>query len=263
MLNWYPREDARPLRVAVLCSHRAPGLLQLLRDPRRGALFEVVACVSSEHDFSDREAISNEGVPTFVHDIRDFYRSWNAHRTDVQLRKNYDATIVQRLATYDADVVILCSYLYIATSVLLSAYPNRIMNLHHSDLPKYPGLQAVRAAILAGERETRATVHIVTEQVDAGPAIVRSWPFPVHPMVEDLRKWNATRTLNAYVFAHQEWMIESAWGPLMTAAIELLARGELQTWDGEVLISGGTEPLELEPAGRSLRSLRPIQVLPR
>ncbi|HEX6559671.1 MAG TPA: formyltransferase family protein [Longimicrobiales bacterium] len=259
MLTRYPGEDARPLRVAVLCSHRAPGLLDLLRDARRGDLFEIVACVSSEHDFQDREAIALAGVPTFVHDIGDFYRSWNARRGDLELRKHYDAMIVQRLAIYDPDLIILCSYLYLVTRPLLEAYPQRVVNIHHSDLPQYPGLHAVRDAILAGAHETRATVHMVTRDLDAGPAMVRSWAFPVHPMVDDLRSWNATQTLKAYVFAHQEWMIESAWAPLMTAAIELFARGEVQTWGDELLISGSTRALELEPAGRSLHSLRPLR----
>jgi phosphoribosylglycinamide formyltransferase-1 len=213
----------QPLRVAVLCSHRAPGLMQLLRDERRGELFDIVACISSEHDFMDRTALIAEGVPTFVHDISDFYRSWNAPVSDFGLRRNYDATLAQRLAIYQPDVVILCSYLYIVTNVLLDAYPDRVVNIHHSDMPKYPGLHAVRDAIMAGERETRATAHIVTAQLDEGPPIARSQSFAVHPMVHDLRASNAKRALKAYAFAHQEWMIEKTWGPLMLEAIRIIA----------------------------------------
>lgn len=255
MLNWYPREDQAPLRVAVLCSHRAPGLLQMLQDPRRGVLFDIVACISSEHDFADREAVASAGVPTFVQDIHDFYRAWNAQVGDLELRKNYDLMIAQRLAHYDVDLVILCSYLYIVTPVLLERYAQRIVNVHHSDLPSYPGLHAVRDAILAGERETRATAHIVTNELDRGPAIARSWPFPVHPMVQDLRTWDSLRALKAYVFAHQEWMIESTWAPLMLASIELFASGEVQVMGSEVFVSGGVQPMELEPAGRIVKSL--------
>jgi phosphoribosylglycinamide formyltransferase-1 len=270
MLTWYPREDDQPLRVAVLCSHRAPGLVHVLDDARRGSLYDIVACISSEHDFGEREAVVARGVPTFVHDIRDFYRSWGAPLRDLELRKDYDASILQRLALYDADVVMLCSYLYIVTATLLEAYPNRVVNIHHSDVgngngngnrkgTNYPGLHAVRDAIIAGEPETRATAHLVTRDLDAGPPIARSWSFPVHPMVADLRRWQATKIMKAYAFAHQEWMIESAWAPLMFASIELFARGELQTWGDDVLISGSTRPLELEPAGISLRSMRSMR----
>jgi folate-dependent phosphoribosylglycinamide formyltransferase PurN len=265
MLTWYPREDQRPLRVAVLCSHRAPGLSQVLADARRGDLFDVVACISSEHDFVDRERIERQDVPTFVHDIHDFYRSWGTKVTDLELRKNYDATMVQRLALHEPDVVILCSYLYIVTCRLLEVYPDRVVNIHHSDLvngrANYPGLHAVRDAIMAGERETRASAHLVTHELDAGPPIARSWAFPVHPMVDDLRRWNATKILKAYAYAHQEWMIESTWAPMMLTAIELFARGELQTWRGETLVSGRTGPVQLEPPGRSLRSMRSMRTV--
>lgn len=248
------------MRVAVLCSQRAPGLLQVLQDPRRGSMFDIVACISSEHDFADREAVTAAGVPTFVHDIHDFYRSWNAKVSDLELRKNYDVMIAKRLAAYDVDIIVLCSYLYIVTAPLLDLYPQRVLNIHHSDLPNYPGLHAVRDAILAGERETRATAHIVTNELDCGPAIARSWPFPVHPMVHDLRTWDSVRALKAYVYAHQEWMIESTWAPLMLASIELFARGEVQAWGSEVLVSGSTTPLELEPAGRIVQSLRAMRI---
>lgn len=267
MLTWYPREDQRPLRVAVLCSHRAPGLGQVLADARRGDLFDVVACISSEHDFADRERVERQDVPTFVHDIHDFYRSWGTRLTDLELRKNYDAATAQRLVPYEPDIVILCSYLYIVTPRLLEAYPERIVNIHHSDLlageggVNYPGLHAVRDAISAGERETRATAHIVTAELDAGPPIARSWAFPVHPMVDDLRRWGATRILKAYAYAHQEWMIESTWGPMMLAVIDLFARGELQTWHGETLVSGSTRPVQLEPPGRSLHSMRSMRTV--
>jgi hypothetical protein len=114
---------------------------------------------------------------------------------------------------------------------------------------------------MAGERETRATAHLVTRELDAGPPITRSWAFPVHPMVDDLRRWNATKILRAYAFAHQEWMIESTWAPMMLAVIELFAHGELQTWRGETLISGSTRPVQLEPPGRSLRSMRSMRTV--
>jgi hypothetical protein len=80
-------------------------------------------------------------------------------------------------------------------------------------------------------------------------------------MVDDLRRWNATKILRAYAFAHQEWMIESTWAPMMLAVIELFAHGELQTWRGETLISGSTRPVQLEPPGRSLRSMRSMRTV--
>jgi formyltetrahydrofolate hydrolase len=106
-------------------------------------------------------------------------------------------------------------------------YPGRIVNVHGSDLtrtdsegrPLYPGLRAVRDAIAAGESETRATSHVVTEALDAGPILRRSRPFPVSPMIADLRFAGARHAVNAYAHAHQEWMLLTAWGPLLLDAV--------------------------------------------
>ncbi len=84
--------------------------------------------------------------------------------------------------------------------------------------PLYTGLTAVRDAIRAGEPQTRATAHIVTERLDEGPILLRSRPFPVAPLVADLRRRGLAHAVNAYAFAHQEWMLETAWGPLLTGA---------------------------------------------
>ena len=77
-------------------------------------------------------------------------------------------------------------------------------------------------AVFAGEPETRSTVHLVTPEVDVGPALVRSWPFPVHPMVDDARRWGAIDILKAYAYAQREWMMRAAWGPMLRKAIALL-----------------------------------------
>lgn len=114
----------------------------------------------------------------------------------------------------------------IVAEPLLTAFPGRIVNVHHADLTKcrpYVGLHAVRDAILAGETETRATAHIVTRRLDQGPILCLSEPFPVSPLVRDALVWGATDILKAYAYAHQEWMIRSAWGPLLSEAIACLA----------------------------------------
>ena len=100
---------------------------------------------------------------------------------------------------------------------MLEAFPDRIVNVHGSDLartgargrPLYAGLRAVRDAIRAGEPETRATAHFVTERLDEGPILLRSRPFPVSPLVADLRRRGLAHALKAYAFAHQEWMLET------------------------------------------------------
>lgn len=221
------------LRVALLCSHRAPGLTYLIqRDANRASLYDIVCCVTSEESFAGEDEAAEHGIPVIVHPIRQFCRTRGWRLSDASGRAAYDHAMVQRLARYRVDLVVLTSYLYVLGEPMLASYRHRIINIHHSDLtlrdgthrPRLPGLRAVRDALQAGADETRATVHLVTEQLDEGPPFLRSWPFPVSPLVADALLNGAHDVLKAYAYAHQEWMIAATWGPLAAAAIELVAR---------------------------------------
>jgi folate-dependent phosphoribosylglycinamide formyltransferase PurN len=210
-------------RVAVLCSHRAPGLSFLLEeDPHRGSAFELVCCVSSEEETSARDVAARGRLPFVSHPISRFCRKRSVKRTDLAARADYDRETLELLEPFAPDLLLLSSYLLIVTAPLLRAYRNRIVNVHHSDLtklPRYAGLNAVRDAIFAGETETRATAHLVTETLDEGPILATSDPFPVAPLVRDALDWGAVDVLKAYAYAHQEWMIRSSWGPLLSESI--------------------------------------------
>ena len=220
-------------RIALLCSRRCPGLTSLIRGHRRRQ-FDLVGCLVTDGEFADRERLEAVRVPVMHHPIRPFYAARRAPLSDLSLRPDYDRRTVDFLALQRPDVLLLSSYLYLLTGPVLEAYPDRIVNVHGSDMarlgpdgrPLYPGLDAVRDAIRAGEKETRATAHIVTERLDDGPILLRSRPFPVAPFVGELRRTGNLRAVHAYAFAHQEWMLEAAWGPLLTGAIALVgARG--------------------------------------
>ncbi|MGH9366815.1 MAG: phosphoribosylglycinamide formyltransferase [Thermoanaerobaculia bacterium] len=220
----------RPLRVAVLTSRRAPGLSELLAE--RGGLFEIVCVLATEEAFFDAR-LEAADVPVVPNLIRRFYSWRHVGLSDLVARHSYDRRTVRLLAPYGPDLLLMSSYLYIATEPLLAAYPGRIINVHGSDLarrgpdgrPLYPGLRAVRDAIAAGETETRATSHLVTADLDAGPILRRSRPFPVSPLAARLRAAGADHALNAYAFAHQEWMLATAWGPLLLDAAACFAAG--------------------------------------
>jgi folate-dependent phosphoribosylglycinamide formyltransferase PurN len=230
------RQDAtlQGVRVAVLSSHRAPGADYLLReDPNRGERYEIAAFVASDPANADLGRFVAAGVPTAVHDIRAFYAARGARLTDLGPRPDYDGELRDALTVHRPDLVVLCGYLHILTASMLDAYPGRIVNIHDSDLallgrdgrPKYRGLRSTRDAVFAGEPVTRSTVHLVTPEVDVGPVLVRSWPFPVHALVEDARRWGTNDILKAYAYAQREWMMRAAWGPLLARAIELFVEG--------------------------------------
>jgi folate-dependent phosphoribosylglycinamide formyltransferase PurN len=210
------------LRVAVLSTSRAPGLDYLL------ARRQIVAFVATDPANRDLARAAAAGVPATVRDIRAFYASAGAPRRDLEVRREFDRQTAAVLAGRHVDLIITCGYLHILTAPLLDAYPNRIVNIHDSDLPSYPGLHAVRDAVFAGERSTRSSVHVVTAGVDAGPVLVRSWSFPTHPLVTDARRWGAADILKAYAYAQREWMMRAAWGPLMDEAIRCYAEGSAE-----------------------------------
>jgi folate-dependent phosphoribosylglycinamide formyltransferase PurN len=221
-----------PLRVGVFCSHRAPGLDHLLdKDPNRGILYDISCCLTSEDVFEEQGLAAAHGVPVITHPIRAFCKAAGSGLSDPVGRQAYDAVTVERVSAYELDLIVLASYLYVITEPLLDVFRHRIVNVHHSDLTvrdgagraRFPGLRAVRDAIAAGSGETRATVHLVTRELDQGPPILRSWAFPVSPLAGDALAWRAGDMLNAYSYAHQEWMIRAAWGPLLAGALKLIA----------------------------------------
>ncbi|HET9795547.1 MAG TPA: formyltransferase family protein [Thermoanaerobaculia bacterium] len=217
----------RPLRVAVLSSHRCPGAADLLADPALGRRWELACVFSSEPAFETRPLFLDADVPFVSYPIREFYRRRKAPLSDMAVRREYDEEAAALLRLWEPDLLLFSSYLYVATPALLDAGPEGAINIHGSDLrllgadgrPKYPGLRAVSDAILAGEPETRATSHWVTEEVDAGPVIRRSAPYPVAPFVRELLADGNRRAVKAYACAHQEWMLADAWGPLAVDAV--------------------------------------------
>jgi phosphoribosylglycinamide formyltransferase-1 len=194
------------LNVAVLCSKRAPGLEALLQRDE----FRVVCVMTTEAEFPEC------GAPIIAHPIKG------------TRRRDYDTDTAALLRSLAVDAVICLGYLYILTEPMLSAFPDRIFNIHDADVSqrRFPGLHATRDAILAGERFTRSSVHVVTAEVDAGPVVAVSRDYPVSPLVRDALQWNAIDIVRAYAYAHREWMMRDSWGDLAASALAYAAAPE-------------------------------------
>jgi phosphoribosylglycinamide formyltransferase 1 len=89
-------------------------------------------------------------------------------------RDAYDRAIVERLKARDVGLVCLAGFMRLVGAPLLEAFPDRILNIHPSLLPAFPGLDAQRQAIEYGVRVSGATVHLVTSDLDGGPIILQS-----------------------------------------------------------------------------------------
>lgn len=212
-----------------MSSRRAPGVADLVGEARRTRSWRLVAGLASHRE---NELVQSLGeLPVIVHDIAAFYAQRGVNRRDREVRRDYDRVTLELLAPYEPDVLVLCGYLYLVTDVLLDAFPGRVINVHDSDLlrvdshgvPLYRGLHATREAILAGELETRSTVHIATAELDSGPVLARSEPFPVHRLVQDALRWGAMDIVKAYAYAQREWMMRACWGRLLAEALDSLA----------------------------------------
>jgi formyltetrahydrofolate-dependent phosphoribosylglycinamide formyltransferase len=88
--------------------------------------------------------------------------------------------IIALFEAYQVDLIVMAGWMRIVSKKFVDAYPGQIINLHPSLLPKYKGLNAIEQAIKAGEDETGATVHFVTEELDSG-AIIKQQTVPILP----------------------------------------------------------------------------------
>lgn len=150
-----------PLRLAVLASGRGSNLQAIIDAITEGRLHAVLALViSNKAEAQALERARTHGAPAVFLDPK-----------ATPGRDAYDAVILEHLRKHDVGLVALAGYMKIVTRVLIDAYANRIMNIHPSLLPSFPGLQAQQQALDWGAKMSGCTVHFVEEGVDTGPII--------------------------------------------------------------------------------------------
>lgn len=240
-----------PLRIAVLSSHRSPGLLDLLDDPEHGRLFDIVALISSEEQIAEAAEVERRDVSVIHHAIQPFMDERGYDHLDLRHRHVYDQKTDAMLRILSPDLILLSDYRYVLTPAILTNWANQILSVHDSDLtnrakdglPRYRGLGATREAIFAGEAETRASVHIVNENLVGGPVVLRSEPFPVSPLAAEALAWGDDTILRAYAHAHRSWVLQSTYGPLLRRAIEIWSSFEVLIINGRIYVDGYETPL--------------------
>jgi phosphoribosylglycinamide formyltransferase-1 len=95
-------------------------------------------------------------------------------------REERDLVMATWLEDYGVELVVLAGYMHLLTQPFLDRFPERIVNVHPSLLPAFPGMKAIDEALAAGVDTTGVTVHLVDEGVDSGP-VLRQVPVPVEP----------------------------------------------------------------------------------
>jgi phosphoribosylglycinamide formyltransferase-1 len=159
---------ANALRVAVLASGRGSNLQAIIDAIEAGQVqAKIVAVISNKQEAVALQRARNHGLPDLFVDPKPF-----AGRPDS--REAYDQVLLDLLKKYDVELVLLAGYMKIVTGVLVNAYANRMMNIHPSLLPSFPGLDVQKKALEWGCKLTGCTVHFVTQGVDEGPIILQA-----------------------------------------------------------------------------------------
>ncbi|NLS13184.1 phosphoribosylglycinamide formyltransferase [Vibrio sp. SM6] len=91
-----------------------------------------------------------------------------------ETRENFDQALMHAIDEYQPDIVVLAGYMRILSPEFVQRYAGRLVNIHPSLLPRYPGIHTHQRALEAGDREHGATVHFVTEELDGGPVILQA-----------------------------------------------------------------------------------------
>lgn len=152
-----------PLRLAVLISGKGSNLQAIIDAIRRGQLPAVVATViSNRADAFGLERARRAGIAARI-----------LRPGDYPDRPAYDRALMAEIDAADPGLLVLAGYMRILTTEFVNHYGDRIVNIHPSLLPKYPGLNTHERVLANGDREHGASVHFVTADLDAGPVIIQ------------------------------------------------------------------------------------------
>ena len=213
------------LRIALLASGRGSNLTALLAARESGRLpIEFVLVASDKPAAAALRLAEQAGVPTLALDPRSY-----------PSRADFDRELFARVAASGAQLLVLAGFMRILDGAALAPWVGRMINIHPSLLPKYPGLHTHRRALEAGDREHGASVHYVTAELDGGPVIAQA-RIPIHA-------GDSEEILAARLLAQEHRLI--------VACVDAIARGRVLLRNGLVHWNGKAiaEPLRLNRDG--------------
>lgn len=193
------------LALGVLISGRGSNLEAILTAIERKMLdAEVKVVLSNKASAPGLDRARARGIPALYVDPAPFAQETNS-------REAYDGRLLEILEAHGVEAVALAGYMRIVTPVLIRRYPSKMLNIHPSLLPAFPGLHAQKQAVAWGAKVSGCTVHFVTEGVDEGPAILQS--------VVQVRDDDTEESLSARILEQEH--------RLYPQALQLLAEGRL------------------------------------
>ena len=207
--------------LAILISGRGSNMQAFIDACASGQLEATVSVVvSNKPDAAGLLRAEQAGIATRCINHRNY-----------ESREAFDQALVDCLAGYRVDLVILAGFMRILTPVFIEPFAGRLLNIHPSLLPKYPGLNTHQRALDAGDEEAGVTVHFVTPELDGGPPVLQA-KVPVLP--GDTADTLAQRVI---VEEHVIYPLAARW--YLQGRLRLA--GGKATLDGKPLPPGGIE----------------------
>lgn len=216
---------ARQISLGVLISGSGTNLqaiIDAIEEKRLDAVIRVV--ISNKADAFGLVRAKNHRIATEVVDHRKF-----------PSREAYDQALIDVLQSRQVELVVLAGFMRLLSPLFVRTFSNRIMNIHPSLLPAFPGLHVQRQAVEYGVRFSGCTVHFVNEECDEGPIIIQA-AVPVFP--DDTEE-----SLSAKILREEH--------RIYPKAIQLYAEGRLHVVGRKVLVdqlSKGTEEVLIQPS---------------
>lgn len=156
--------------IVILISGRGSNMEAIVRAQQAEAWpARIAAVISNKPDAKGLAFAASHGIPTAVVPNKEF-----------PTREAFDAALQETIDRFNPDLVVLAGFMRILTAPFVEHYAGRMLNIHPSLLPLFPGLHTHRQALDAGVAEHGATVHFVTAELDHGPAVIQA-RIPVLP----------------------------------------------------------------------------------
>ena len=151
------------MKIGILISGRGSNMVALVDAVKSGeiAASEVAVVITDRADAAGLQKAKERGVETAIIE------------REGRTREEHDAEIIAELKKRDVELVCLAGYMRLLSPLFVRAFPDRIINIHPSLLPAYPGLDVHERVLAAGEKISGCTVHFVNEDLDAGPIILQ------------------------------------------------------------------------------------------
>ena len=200
------------VNLGVLVSGSGSNLQAIIDNIEAGRLdARIEIIISNVPDVFALERAKKHNIPSLVISHKEYKR-----------REDFDQKIVEALQAHGVELVVLAGYMRVVTSVLLRAFPMRVMNIHPALLPSFPGTHVWQAEVDYGVKFAGCTVHFVDEGTDTGPIIIQA----VVPVYDD----DTAETLNARILKQEH--------KIFSQAIQLYAEGRLKIQGRRVLAEG-------------------------